>query len=338
MKIALITPYYYPFVRGNAVTVRRIARSLVRSGCRTEVYSLDSRSASGIARRMADAPPRLIHAFHGWVGGRVARAIAAQRGIPYIVTLTGTDVYEALTDIRREETFAVLHDAARLVAFDPCIRERLGSPALQEKTVIIPQGVETPGEERRIPEDLIFSGGSFTFLLPAGLRPIKQVLFPLAPLAEIYRYEPRVRLLLAGPVIDPAYAARVMGELERHPFAHYLGGIDHGAIGCLYRRADAVLNTSLFEGGMANSILEAMSLARPVLVADIEGNRAIVREGVTGLLYRTEAEFREKAERLITDPVLARQLGHEAKRLVLEEFSPEREVSAYLELYREVVG
>src|SRR5512146_326331 len=104
VRIAFITPHYYPAVRGNAVTVRRIERSLADRGCRVEVYSLDVMAAGETARHVATEPPALIHAFHGWSGGRVARAVARETGIPYVVTLTGTDVHEALADGRREET------------------------------------------------------------------------------------------------------------------------------------------------------------------------------------------------------------------------------------------
>jgi glycosyltransferase involved in cell wall biosynthesis len=340
VRIAFITPHYFPAVRGNAVTVRRIERSLVDSGCRVEVYSLDAMAAGEIARHVAAVPPALIHAFHGWSGGRVARAIARVTGVPYVVTLTGTDVHEALTDNRREETRAVLHEAARLVAFAPDIKKELviHCPTLAERTVVIPQGVEQPENNPTGLGEAHFPAGAFTFFLPAGLRPVKQVLFSLAPLAELYGGEPRIRFLLAGPVLDPVYAARVMEGIDRFPFAHYLGGVSHEAIGSLYRRADVVLNTSLFEGGMANSLLEALVCGKPVLAAAIAGNRSLVKDGVTGLLYRDEGEFRDKAARLLADGRLRERLGDQGRRFVLGNFPPEREAEAYLSLYQAVIG
>jgi glycosyltransferase involved in cell wall biosynthesis len=340
MDIAVITPHYYPAVRGNAVTVRRIAAALGNCGCRVRVFSLETWPAEEIAREILAEPPELLHAFHGWYGGRVARAVSRETDVPYLVTLTGSDVYEALSDIRREETVAVLRESARLVAFDPCIKKPLAFhfPSLAEKTAIIPQGVVLPGDDCSHLGEFLFPPGTFTFFLPAGLRSVKQVLYPLEPLAKLAGKDPRIRLLLAGPVLDPGYAAQVMETLERYHFAHYLGGIGHEAIGCLYRNADVVLNTSRFEGGMANSILEAMAFGKPVLAADIDGNRAIVREGVTGLLYGDEEGFMRQANRLLDDPHLAKRLGEQGQRLVLENFSPEREAAAYLALYREVAG
>lgn len=340
MKIALITPHYYPAVRGNAVTVRRIERRLREAGRQVSLYSLDAMSAEEICGRLAEEKPDIIHAFHAWLGGRVARLVSLQTAIPYIVTLTGSDVYEALTDKRMEETHAALRDAAGLVAFHQSIKKRLAAhlPSLAEKTAIIPQGVELPGDDCQGLGGFPFFTGKCAFLLPAGLRPVKNVLFPLAPLAELFQRQPSLRFIMAGPVLDKAYGAQVMEELERYPFAHYIGGIGHDAIGCLYKKADVVLNTSLFEGGMANSVLEAMAFGKPLLASDIEGNRSIIKEGKNGFLYRDESGFREKAGRLIADPKLRKSLGGMGRRLVVEEFPPDREAAAYLEIYRSILA
>lgn len=339
MKIALITPYHTPPVRGNAVTVRRIAAHLAAAGCEAAVYSLDAMTAADIHRGIRQAAPAVIHAFHAYLGGRVARETARATGIPYMVTLTGSDAYEALEDGRREETLAVLRDAAAIVAFDVSVKHRVVDrhPSLAEKTRVIPQGVELPGEDFHWGMER-FDAGEFVFFLPAGLRPVKNVGFAFAPLAELHREESRVRLLVAGPVLDDQYGAAVLAELDRHPFARYLGVVGRESIGALYRRADVVLNTSLFEGGMANSVLEAMAFGRPVLAADIEGNRSIVQEGKTGLLFRGEGEFLEKARKLLRDEALCRRLGEQGRRLVRERFSPEREAAEYRELYGEVLG
>ena len=76
MKIAMITPHYYPAVRGNAVTVGRIEKYLERAGCRVTVFPLDALSAEDVCQRIKAFAPDLIHAFHGHAGGRVARLVA----------------------------------------------------------------------------------------------------------------------------------------------------------------------------------------------------------------------------------------------------------------------
>lgn len=339
MRIAMITPHYQPAVRGNAVTVRRIEKHIGARGHEVRVYSLDVMAVEEILTQVSLFAPDLMHAFHGYLGGRVVRLIQQSTGIPYLITLTGSDVYEALDDGRKGETHAALRDAFALAVFHQSMRMRIEQhfPSMVQKTVVIAQGVEMPGDislrERKFP----FPEGTFTFLLPAGVRPVKNVLFPLAPLGALYEHDPRLRFLLAGPVLDSGYAAEVMAGFERCPFAGYLGEIGHHDMGSLYRRADVVVNSSIFEGGMANSVLEALAFGKPVLAANIEGNRSLIKDGTTGLLYRDEGDFKEKALRLLTDAKLRERLAGNGHGMVLEQFRPEAEADAYLALYETVM-
>jgi L-malate glycosyltransferase len=334
MRICMIAPNYYPAENGNAVTVRRIERHLRLLGCEVQVFPVDRMSGEELLAGVKAFAPQLLHAFHGYHGGRMAHALAQELGIPYLVTLTGTDVYQALDDHRSFDTHAALRGAARLVAFHSYVKRRLAEhlPSLEERTVVIPQGVELPA----LPATAA-AGESCTFLLPAGLRPVKNVLFPLQPLAALQAIHPGIRFLLVGPVLDAAYASEVMEAMERYPFARYLGTVGHDAMGELYRAADVVLNSSLIEGGMANSVLEALAYGKALLVTDIEGNRSIIRECATGLLYRDAGEFSRKAEHLVTDPQLRERLGQKGRALVRDKYPPERESLSYRELYQEIL-
>ncbi len=338
MRVGIVAPNYYPAETGNAVTVRRIESELRLLGCEVQVFPVDRLSGERLQEAVKEFQPQLLHAFHAYHGGRVAYALSKLLSIPYLITLTGTDVYQALCDQRGFEMHGALRGAARLVAFHGCVKKRLGEHlhSLEERTVLIRQGVVLPKEPTSVAAAKVKD--EFTFLLPAGLRPVKNVMFPLAPLAELHARYPQLRLELAGPVLDTAYAAEVMEALENYPFARYLGVVPHDTMGALYRRVDVVLNTSLTEGGMANTVLEASAYAKPLLVADIEGNRSIVKDGVNGLVYHGAAEFQTKAEQLVIDAHLRERLGKVGRDLVREHCCPDNEGQAYYSLYQEILA
>ncbi len=106
----------------------------------------------------------------------------------------------------------------------------------------------------------------------------------------------------------------------------------------LLEAADIVLNCSRSEGGMANAVLEAFALGRAVLASDIPGNRSLVEDGVTGLLFRSEAELAGGVRRLAADPALRRRLGEAGRRLVESGYTPAREMDGYLDVYARVTG
>jgi glycosyltransferase involved in cell wall biosynthesis len=335
MKIALITPCYYPFTRGNSVTARRIEENLLALGCDVRVFPLDTVTAEDTFKEVRRYAPDIIHALHAHSGGRTARLISDALNIPYIITLTGTDIYEALHDARRDETLQSLEKAAAVVAFHGSVRKTLTDthPCLAAKTRVIPQGVQTPGSFYCHHDDFRPEPGDFVILLPAGLRAVKNVTFPISPLVRLSEGGMKLYFAIIGPVLDTDYAAHVLSELEGCSFGHYFGEVGHTAIGWFYNASDIVLNTSKMEGGMANTVLEAMACGKPVLASDIEGNRSIITEGVTGMLYSGEAEFEEKVVRLYRDADFRKTLGDNARKLICETFSPRNEAAAYIEIY-----
>lgn len=335
MRVAMITPHYRPVDRGNAVTVERISRDLRELGCPVDVYGLNEYSGEQVAEAVAGGGYDLCHAFHAYRGGVVALEISHLSGIPYLITLTGSDAYEALADARREETLAALASASRIVAFHADIAARLAgllSGKLSGKMFVIPQGVELPDFE-----PLPLAGEEFVFLLPAGLRPVKDIMSAFPPLASLHAEDERVRLRLVGPVIDCDYAGAVLAAVAALPFVRYFGAVDHVAMAELYRCAHVILNTSRFEGGMANSLLEAMAWGRPVLASDVEGNRSLITDGVNGLLYRDEQEFVAKAARLLHDRDLCSMLGRAGRDTVARSHAPCDEAGKYLDLYRSIL-
>jgi glycosyltransferase involved in cell wall biosynthesis len=69
-----------------------------------------------------------------------------------------------------------------------------------------------------------------------------------------------------------------------------------------------------------------------VLASDIEGNRSLIEDGVTGLLFSGPEDFAEKAARLLSDPGLRRRLG-EAGRARAALFGRQEEIERYARLY-----
>src|SRR5207247_2634258 len=105
----------------------------------------------------------------------------------------------------------------------------------------------------------------------------------------------------------------------------------HAEMGALLATGDVVLNCSISAGGMANSVLEALALGRAVLASDIEGNRSLIEDGVTGFRFRDEAEFERRAELLASDPALRARLGAAGRDLVERRYPATREIDGYLD-------
>ena len=86
----------------------------------------------------------------------------------------------------------------------------------------------------------------------------------------------------------------------------------------LYRESACTVLAARHGEGLPNTLIEAMSLARPVIGTPVTGIRELVIDGVNGLLVPPDdpAALRAALDRLAGDPALARRLGAEARHSV----------------------
>lgn len=341
MKLALVTPYYFPAVRGNSITVQRIESGLRDQGVEVAVYSLDRQDPEAILAALRRARPDAIHGFHATASGPLVADAARTLGVPAAMTVTGTDVNQDLFDpARRPQVRDTLRAARAIVVFHETIaaKVRREVPDVADKIRVIGQAVLCDGSRYDLRGALGLHPGDFVFFQPAGIRRVKNIPAVLPPLTALQRNHPDVKYVLAGPVIEAEEGARVKGMLRGLPWATYLGAVDHDRICAALSVVQAVVNSSLSEGGMSNAVLEAMSKGVPVLASDIEGNRSVITDGEDGFLFASPEEFLIKAERLLDDPALRAVMGHRARMKIASQFRLEGEIDKYLALYRDLVG
>ena len=332
-RLALLTPFAFPSARGNAVTVERIARGLRARGADLEIWDLSTMAPSSIDRRASEYKPALIHAFHAYRAGPTGSALARRAGCPLVVTLTGTDVNQDLFDAERAAAVrVVLESAAAVTVFHDSMAALVARavPGVSARIVIVPQSADFP-DPGLAPGPAPGAPGP-VMLFPAGVRPVKRPLFPLVPLDAVAGRFPGFELRYVGPILDAAEGDALLRALAGRPWARYLGEMPHAAMPAVLRDADVVLNCSLSEGGMANSVLEALAFGRAVLASDIEGNRSVIQDGVTGLLFSGPDDFAEKAARLLNDAALRGRLGA-AGRARVARFGLHEEIECYARLY-----
>ena len=341
MRLALVTPHYFPSVGGNSVTVQRIESGLRDQGVAVRVFSLDREDAEVIRAGLLRYRPDAVHGFHATKTGPLVLQATGALGIPAVITITGTDVNLDLLDPgHRPTVLRVLRAAQAIVVFHESIRDRvLGeAPEVGPSIRVIGQTVQCHEAHYDLRGKLGLDRRDFVVFQPAGIRRVKNIPSVLPPLITLHGRHAHLRYVLAGPVIEPAEAARLDALLRDLPWAFSLGTVTHEEVCAILPQVEVVVNSSLSEGGMSNAVLEAMSKGVPVLASDIEGNRSVIVDGQDGFLFGSEAEFVEKVERLVDDPALRYALGRRAARKIATEFPLEGEIGGYLALYRSLVA
>ena len=176
---------------------------------------------------------------------------------------------------------------------------RIQTKDLLQHVNVIPQAVELPSlpqahsyptlhEAAGVPDE------EAVVLLPAGIRPVKDVSFCMRAFAE---YNARsgatpLHLVVVGPILSHDELARVTAAMDAahtearltQPRMHLLPPVPRPQLLAWMRSSIAVLNSSLSEG-MPNAVMEAMALGVPVVVRRNTGNTALVQHGVTGTVF-----------------------------------------------------
>jgi len=143
---------------------------------------------------------------------------------------------------------------------------------------------------------------------------------------------PESAFLLAGEGNLSNQMQALATELGIEKSTYFLGRCDN--VGALLKLSDVCVLSSKGEG-FANAILEYMAAARPVVATEVGGAVEIITEGITGFLVPS-GDHGAMASRIIDvlqDPVMARAMGEEGRRVVETKFSCANQLRSTAELY-----
>ncbi|GAX91308.1 glycosyltransferase [Effusibacillus lacus] len=334
MNILLVLPPNQPRSGGNVTYSNRMKKGLAPRGIHVEIRSLD-RVAPGDYEK-AD----LVHVFNAFRTGRYVLPVVKEMKKPMILTITGTDINEYMTkEETRQETYAVVDYASRIISLTESSRQQLIKlvPAAAAKSLVVNLGVDLPANSGKNRSHFGLSDKDFIFLLPAGIRPVKNPLAAYEPLRRVHAVHSGARFVVAGPNMDNTLFSDFEKKMKAAEWATYLGEVEHSDMPDLLLCSDVVLNTSKSEG-LSHALLEAMSLGKPVLASKVPGNVDLIRDGENGFLYENEDEFVSKALAYMEDPVLRQQLGETGQQWVRNRYSVRQEIDTFNTIYNQVLN
>jgi glycosyltransferase involved in cell wall biosynthesis len=211
------------------------------------------------------------------------------------------------------------------------------SVGARNRVRVVHNGVDVPLEgmlDRRV-RDLRRRGPVICAV--TQLRPGKGVETLLDALPTLRRRCPEAQLALVGDgPLWPSLAARA-AQLGSADVVHFLG--EHPDPVAALRESDVFVLPSWAES-FPYVILEAMSVALPIVASDVGGVREAIEHDRSGLLVppRDPVALGEALARVCTHQQLARGLGDAARARVAGTFTVRRMVRAIATVYEEVLA
>jgi glycosyltransferase involved in cell wall biosynthesis len=349
-RLLILTPTALPTVSGNAMTAERWRRSLVGMGLDVHVLATESLVPGDLKGEISRFNPDLVHVHNAYRAGGLLchRALAHAWGtLPLVVSPSGTDMnIESRRGSGKEIVGTVLDRADAIIVQSREGRERLAEivPGRMDKVFSVPKSFIWLGEE---PSELRSAAGAgpddVLFFMPAGIRPVKGNLECLLGFAKVHALRPQAKIVFAGPALDGHYAERFRTEVKCHPFARWVPQIPPASMRSAYASSDIVLNGS-FSEGLSNVLLEGRAAGKPLLAADIPGNRWPVLgdpgDAPMGMLFdpKDPDDFVRKALVLVDAADFRRKLGEACAAYASRMPGPGDEARALIAVYEEVMG
>jgi trehalose synthase len=175
--------------------------------------------------------------------------------------------------------------------------------------------------------------------------PWKDPLGVIAAYRMVRQHMPDLQLVLVGSMAldDPQgwdIYRQIMAAAETDPLIHVftnLTGVGNVEVNCLQRQASVVIQKSIREGfGLVVS--EALWKGTPIVAGKAGGIPLQMPDGVGGYLVESVEETAERLAELLTNPVLARRLGHLGHEHVKEHFLLPRLLADEIKLIAEVTN
>jgi glycosyltransferase involved in cell wall biosynthesis len=378
VRVALFTNNYLPFCGGVTTSVETLRRGLEARGHPAWVFaprfpggaadgerivrypSVPAATYPEFALALPFAPAvtervhrlgfDVFHAHHPFLLGPAARRLARRLGRPLVFTYhTRYEKYAHYVPMRRglveaaatrlSSRFAARADA--VLAPSAMVLDELRARDVQTPITVVPTGVDLiqfrPGPGAAARRALALAPDDLVVLYVGRLDREKSVDRILLAFDRIAGTIPRARLVVVGQGIQAVRLHRLAVGLTAGARIHFLGVRPHDALPTCYRAADLFLFASETETqGLV--LAEAAACGLPAVAVAAPGCEEVVRDGVTGLLTKSEpAALAEAAIGLLLDAQRRHAMGRAARALAENEFDMGLQIDRTLDVYAEAV-
>lgn len=256
---------------------------------------------------VSETRPDILHAHSPVLTALPALSVGRKRGIPVVYEIRGTWEDAAVangTDVegslrwrasRALETYAARRVDALGVICEGLRREFVARGVDERRIFVVPNAVDTTqftpivARDEAMAAELGLTGKEVVGFL-GSFYPYEGLSTLLEAMARLAAQRPQLRaLLVGGGPYEQALReqAATLGIRDRVVF---VGRVPQSDVNRLYSVADLLvyprLSTRVTELVTPLKPLEAMALARPVLVSDVGGHRELVEPGRQGELFR----------------------------------------------------
>jgi glycosyltransferase involved in cell wall biosynthesis len=257
---------------------------------------------------------------------------------PTVVSCRGSDVHmlEQRTDKDRDGRLSSLRDATLL----HCVSDEMAATAarLSGRTEGIWVNRPAVPVDRISPKTYPAVQTAPCIIAVGNLTWIKGFDYLLAALARLKQAGVSFRAQIIGDGKLYPVLRFSIGDLDLTDQVELTGALPSAEVLRRMQEADLFVLSSHAEG-ISNAVLEAMASGLPIVTTTAGGMAEVVQDGVEGFVtpVRDITALTDRLSRMIGDVSLREQMGRAARARAEAEFSLERQVLVFEEMYQSIV-
>ena len=285
-------------------------------------------------------PFDLIHAHGALPDGFAARLLKKEYRKPLVITIHGRDLHVTFykNEQCRHTLMGVFEQADRIITVSTKLK-RIAEEEIRysEKTVVINNGIN-PGKICSAERARISFLGARTILSVSNLIATKGIDLNLKAISKLIARHPELKYLVIGDGPEMDNLRRLVSSLNLNDHVEFLGRLSHEKVMAHMALLD-IFSLPSWREGFGVVYLEAMAHEKPIIACRGEGIEDVVTDGKTGLLVepRSMDSLAEALDFLLSHPEEAQAMGERARKLVLAEYTWEKNAEKTLEVYQRLL-
>jgi glycosyltransferase involved in cell wall biosynthesis len=194
----------------------------------------------------------------------------------------------------------------------------------KDKIKLISHGIDTgrfhPGRRNEVLRAELGLSGHSTVISMRNLKPIYDLASFVEAIPLVLREVPDVKFIVAGDGAEKEALVRLAKDEGVLDHVIFTGEIAHERIPDYLASSDVYISTSLSDGGIAVSTLEAMASGLAPIVTDVGDARRWIKDGINGFVVPTRdpAMMADKIIYILQNREVLKRFGA-ANRLIIKE-------------------
>ena len=284
----------------------------------------------------------IIHAHVALPDGYAAIKLATKYQIPVITTVHGADLYltAEINSKCKQKVASVFSQSNKTVFVSKKLEQIAKEKTISNvESIVIGNGVSFEKQGTTKHRTTTTENKPPTIFSASYLITRKAIRYNLLALAEVLKKHNNVIYKIAGDGPEQENLRKLVNDLGIHKQVQFLGMLSHQETIEQMFAAD-IFSLPSWDEAFGVVYIEAMAEGKPVIACKGEGIEDVITHGKTGLLVKPKdvESLTDAFDFLLSNPDKAISIGERAKKLVLDNFTWEKNAEKTVKAYEEVLS